>query len=106
MATDHIDFWFTMGSTYSYLSVMRLVELERSSGIALQSRRQTSQGATRQGVEAERPQYAQGRRPSQFLRCWARNRGRAAHPRALVLVVGGGSLGALMLRKNAAGGLA
>jgi 2-hydroxychromene-2-carboxylate isomerase len=33
MATDHIDFWFTMGSTYSYLSVMRLVELERSSGI-------------------------------------------------------------------------
>jgi hypothetical protein len=73
---------------------------------ALQSRRQTSQGATRQGVEAEGPQCAQGRRPSQFLRCWARNRGRAAHPRALVLVVGGGSLGALMLRKNAAGGLA
>jgi 2-hydroxychromene-2-carboxylate isomerase len=33
MAADHIDFWFTMGSTYSYLSVMRLVELERSSGI-------------------------------------------------------------------------
>jgi hypothetical protein len=25
--------WFSMGSTYSYLSVMRLVELERSSGI-------------------------------------------------------------------------
>ena len=33
MAADQIDFWFTMGSTYSYLSVMRLVELERSSGI-------------------------------------------------------------------------
>ena len=33
MAADHIDFWFTMGSTYSYLSVMRLVELERSSRI-------------------------------------------------------------------------
>jgi 2-hydroxychromene-2-carboxylate isomerase len=33
MATGHIDFWFTMGSTYSYLSVMRLVDLERSSGI-------------------------------------------------------------------------
>jgi 2-hydroxychromene-2-carboxylate isomerase len=33
MATDHIDFWFTMGSTYSYLSVMRLVDLQRSSGI-------------------------------------------------------------------------
>ena len=33
MAPDHIDFWFTMGSTYSYLSVMRLSALERSSGI-------------------------------------------------------------------------
>jgi len=33
MPADHIDFWFTMGSTYSYLSVMRLVDLQRSSGI-------------------------------------------------------------------------
>lgn len=33
MAPDHIDFWFTMGSTYSYLSVMRLDEVERASGI-------------------------------------------------------------------------
>jgi 2-hydroxychromene-2-carboxylate isomerase len=33
MAADPIDFWFTMGSTYSYLSVMRLGELERSSGV-------------------------------------------------------------------------
>lgn len=33
MAPDHIDFWFTMGSTYSYLSVMRLGEIERASGI-------------------------------------------------------------------------
>jgi 2-hydroxychromene-2-carboxylate isomerase len=33
MATDHIDFWFTMGSTYSYLSVMRLEALERSTGV-------------------------------------------------------------------------
>ena len=33
MADDHIDFWFTMGSTYSYLSVMRLGEVERASGI-------------------------------------------------------------------------
>jgi 2-hydroxychromene-2-carboxylate isomerase len=33
MAPDHIDFWFTMGSTYSYLSVMRLAEVERASGI-------------------------------------------------------------------------
>ena len=33
MAADPIDFWFTMGSTYSYLSVMRLRELEQSTGI-------------------------------------------------------------------------
>jgi 2-hydroxychromene-2-carboxylate isomerase len=33
MAADHIDFWFTMGSTYSYLSVMRLREVEQASGI-------------------------------------------------------------------------
>src|SRR5947207_886750 len=33
MATNHIDFWFTMGSSYSYLSVMRLLEVERSTGI-------------------------------------------------------------------------
>jgi 2-hydroxychromene-2-carboxylate isomerase len=33
MPADHIDFWFTMGSTYSYLSVMRLDGIERSSGI-------------------------------------------------------------------------
>jgi 2-hydroxychromene-2-carboxylate isomerase len=31
--TDHVDFWFTMGSTYSYLTVMRLPTLQRSSGI-------------------------------------------------------------------------
>jgi 2-hydroxychromene-2-carboxylate isomerase len=33
MAADPIDFWFTMGSTYSYLSVMRLRELEQSTGV-------------------------------------------------------------------------
>ena len=33
MPAGPIDFWFTMGSTYSYLSVMRLVELERATGI-------------------------------------------------------------------------
>ncbi len=33
MATGPIDFWFTMGSTYTYLSVMRLREVEQSSGI-------------------------------------------------------------------------
>src|SRR4029077_1997920 len=36
MAPDHIDFWFTMGSTYSYLSAMRLPEGERAA--ALRSR--------------------------------------------------------------------
>jgi 2-hydroxychromene-2-carboxylate isomerase len=33
MMADHIDFWFTMGSTYSYLSVMRLDSVERTSGV-------------------------------------------------------------------------
>jgi 2-hydroxychromene-2-carboxylate isomerase len=28
-----IDFWFTMGSTYSYLSVMRIAEREKSAGV-------------------------------------------------------------------------
>ena len=32
MAAAHIDFWFTTGSMYSYLSVMRLGEVERASG--------------------------------------------------------------------------
>lgn len=29
-----IDFWFSIGSTYSYLSVMRLAEVERQTGVA------------------------------------------------------------------------
>jgi 2-hydroxychromene-2-carboxylate isomerase len=33
MAEEQIDFWFTMGSTYSYLSVMRLPDVERAHGI-------------------------------------------------------------------------
>src|ERR1700739_934014 len=33
MSPAQIDFWFTMGSTYSYLSVMRLGEIERATGI-------------------------------------------------------------------------
>jgi 2-hydroxychromene-2-carboxylate isomerase len=38
MAQHQIDFWFTMGSTYSYLSIMRLGEVERSSGISFRWR--------------------------------------------------------------------
>jgi 2-hydroxychromene-2-carboxylate isomerase len=38
MAADHIDFWFSMGSTYSYLSVMRLTALQQSSGVQFRGR--------------------------------------------------------------------
>lgn len=38
MAAPHIDFWFTMGSTYSYLSVSRLADVERSTGITFRWR--------------------------------------------------------------------
>lgn len=38
MAGTQIDFWFTMGSTYSFLSVMRIAELERSTGIGFRWR--------------------------------------------------------------------
>ena len=38
MAAHHIDFWFTMGSTYSYLSVSRLADVERSSGVTFRWR--------------------------------------------------------------------
>lgn len=34
----HIDFWFTMGSTYSYLSVMRLADMERAAGVSFRWR--------------------------------------------------------------------
>jgi 2-hydroxychromene-2-carboxylate isomerase len=33
-----IDFWFSVGSTYTYLSVMRLAEVERSSGVSFRWR--------------------------------------------------------------------
>jgi len=33
MAAAPIDFWFSIGSTYSYLSVARLADLERASGV-------------------------------------------------------------------------
>jgi 2-hydroxychromene-2-carboxylate isomerase len=38
MAEGPIDFWFTMGSTYSGLSVMRLADVERSTGISFRWR--------------------------------------------------------------------
>jgi len=38
MDAAKIDFWFTMGSTYSFLSVMRLAELERPTGITFRWR--------------------------------------------------------------------
>ncbi len=30
---SEIDFWFTMGSTYTYLTVMRLPDVQRESGV-------------------------------------------------------------------------
>ena len=33
-----IDFWFSIGSTYSYLTVMRLAEVERTAGVDFQWR--------------------------------------------------------------------
>jgi 2-hydroxychromene-2-carboxylate isomerase len=38
MGTSQIDFWFTMGSTYSFLSVMRLPDVEQSTGISFRWR--------------------------------------------------------------------
>jgi 2-hydroxychromene-2-carboxylate isomerase len=38
MAAEPIDFWFTMGSTYSYLSVMRLGGVERAHGVTFRWR--------------------------------------------------------------------
>jgi 2-hydroxychromene-2-carboxylate isomerase len=38
MSATQIDFWFTMGSTYSYLSVMRLTGLEQSTGTSFRWR--------------------------------------------------------------------
>lgn len=38
MAAFRIDFWFTMGSTYSFLSVMRLADIERSSDVSFRWR--------------------------------------------------------------------
>ena len=34
MAENGIEFWFTMGSTYTYLSAMRLHEVERATGLS------------------------------------------------------------------------
>ncbi len=38
MADRQIDFWFTMGSTYSYLSVMRLADVAAATGISFRWR--------------------------------------------------------------------
>jgi 2-hydroxychromene-2-carboxylate isomerase len=38
MTAAQIDFWFTMGSTYSFLSVMRLADIETSSGASFRWR--------------------------------------------------------------------
>ncbi len=38
MVEGTIDFWFTMGSTYSYLSVQRLNDVERASGVSFRWR--------------------------------------------------------------------
>jgi 2-hydroxychromene-2-carboxylate isomerase len=38
MADADIDFWFTMGSTYSYLSVMRISGVEQSTGVTFRWR--------------------------------------------------------------------
>jgi 2-hydroxychromene-2-carboxylate isomerase len=38
MAATHIDFWFTMGSTYSFLSVMRIADVERAHGVSFRWR--------------------------------------------------------------------
>lgn len=38
MTHSQIDFWFTMGSTYSYLSVMRLGQVTKESGISFRWR--------------------------------------------------------------------
>src|SRR4051794_19241957 len=38
MSGNQIDFWFTVGSTYTYLSVMRLPDVERRTGISFRWR--------------------------------------------------------------------
>jgi 2-hydroxychromene-2-carboxylate isomerase len=38
MTTSDIDFWFTAGSTYSYLTVMRLPEVARKTGLVFRWR--------------------------------------------------------------------
>ncbi len=38
MAEPAIDFWFSIGSTYTYLSIMRVVEAQADSGVAVRWR--------------------------------------------------------------------
>ena len=42
MPAASIDFWFTMGSTYTYLSVMRVVRVAEAAGVAVRWRPLTS----------------------------------------------------------------
>jgi 2-hydroxychromene-2-carboxylate isomerase len=38
VVSNQIDFWFTMGSTYSFLSVMRIGDVEKSTGVTFRWR--------------------------------------------------------------------
>ena len=35
---EPVDFWFSVGSTYTYLTVMRIAEIERGSGVSFRWR--------------------------------------------------------------------
>jgi 2-hydroxychromene-2-carboxylate isomerase len=39
MAEDRIDFWLTLGSTYSYLSVTRMRAVAKTAGVNFRWRR-------------------------------------------------------------------
>ena len=58
MTGIQIDFWFTMGSTYSYLSVMRLGEIEAKLGIKFRWRPFANIGALTGATQVPFPQMA------------------------------------------------
>jgi 2-hydroxychromene-2-carboxylate isomerase len=47
---DDIDFWFSIGSTYTYLTVMRLPEVERASGVRFRWRPFSGKGYEHPGL--------------------------------------------------------